>query len=44
MRFVLRSVLGLVVLAFAGLVGFAYLGDLSPPVAEVSVPVVVDAR
>jgi len=44
MRFVVRSVVGLLVLAVAGLAGFAYLGDLRPTVTEVAVPVEVDAR
>jgi hypothetical protein len=39
----LKLVLVLVVLAFAGLVGYAYLGDLSPEPTETRQPVVIDA-
>jgi len=42
-----RLVKLLVLLAFVGgigLVGFAYLGDLSPPVEPVSAPVTLDVR
>ena len=34
----------LVVLALIGLLGFAYLGDLSPDRVERAVPVTLDAR
>lgn len=33
----------LALIAFAGLAGFAYLGDLSPDQAEVKVPVTLNA-
>ncbi len=34
----------LVIVAFVGLAGFAYLGDLSPDPTERSVPVTLDAE
>jgi hypothetical protein len=39
----IKAVLVLVVLGFAGLVGYAYLADLSPDSAEVKVPVTLNA-
>lgn len=39
----LKLVLVLGVLAFAGLVGYAYLGDLSPEPQETRQPVSIDA-
>lgn len=35
----IKVILVLAVLGFAGLVGYAYLGDLTPPTAAVSQPV-----
>ena len=37
-----KLVLFLVLLAFLGLVGFAYLGDLSPEKKQVTQPVTLD--
>lgn len=37
----IKVILILVVLGFAGLVGYAYLGDLTPAVGAVSQPVAV---
>ena len=42
MRFLLKFLFLVVVLAGVGLVGFAYLGDLSPSVTTVTEPVVLD--
>ena len=39
----LKLVVVLGVLAFVGLVGYAYLGDLTPPVQEIRQPVAIDA-
>jgi predicted small integral membrane protein len=39
----IKVVLVLAVLGFAGLVGYAYLADLAPVSAEVKVPVILDA-
>lgn len=39
----IKAVLVLVVLGFAGLVGYAYLADLAPEPAEVKVPVILYA-
>jgi hypothetical protein len=39
----IKAVLVLVVLGFAGLVGYAYLADLAPDSAEVKVPVTLNA-
>ena len=38
-----KAVLVLVVLGFAGLVGYAYLADLAPERAEIKVPVILNA-
>lgn len=40
----IKAVLLLAVLGFAGLAGFAYLADLSPPAGEVTVPVTLDVN
>jgi hypothetical protein len=42
MRLVFKAVLGVVLIAAVGLVGYAIFFDLPPPVREVSLP--VDAR
>jgi hypothetical protein len=39
----IKVILVLVVLGFMGLAGFAYLGDLTPPVTGVSQPLTVPA-
>lgn len=39
----LKLVMILAVLAFAGLAGYAYLGDLSPAQKEIRQPVTLDA-
>jgi hypothetical protein len=39
----IKGVLVLAVLAFAGLTGYAYLGDLAPSATEVKVPVTLNA-
>jgi predicted small integral membrane protein len=39
----LKLVVVLAVLAFAGLVGYAYLGDLTPTPQDVRQPVAIDA-
>ncbi|WP_255357345.1 hypothetical protein [Falsirhodobacter sp. alg1] len=44
MGFILKLVLVLVILAFAALVAFAYVGDLRAPQAEVTQPVTLDAQ
>jgi hypothetical protein len=38
-----KLILVLVILGFAGLAGFAYLGDLTPPVGSVSQPLGIPA-
>lgn len=38
----IKLVIFLVLLAFLGLVGFAYLGDLSPEKRQISQPVTLD--
>jgi hypothetical protein len=43
MRWIVRIVLLLVVAGFLGLVGHAYLGDLSPDRSLISTPVTLDA-
>lgn len=43
MRWIVRIVLFLVVAGFLGLVGYAYLGDLSPDQSLISAPVTLDA-
>lgn len=40
----IKAVLLLLVLAGAGLAGFAYLGDLTPPTTAVSQPVTLPGR
>ena len=44
MKLIVKAVFVLVILGFVGLVGFAYLGDLSPKQAPVSKPVVLDGQ
>ncbi len=39
---VIRVLLILVVLGFVGLLGYSYLGDLSTPQSEVTIPVTLD--
>lgn len=39
----IKAVLVLVVIGFAGLVGYAYVADLSPATAEVKLPVTLHA-
>lgn len=39
----IKLVLVLVVLGFAGLVGYAYFGNMAPDSAEVKVPVTLNA-
>ncbi len=43
MRWIIRIVLFLVVVGFLALVGYAYLGDLSPQQSLISAPVTLDA-
>ena len=40
----IKALLVLAVLGFAGLVGYAYLADLAPDSAEVKVPVTLHAE
>ena len=40
---VIKAVLVLLVLGFAGLVGYSYLADLTPEAHEVTVPVILNA-
>jgi hypothetical protein len=40
----LKLMIVLVILGFAGLVGFAYLGDLSPEQTDRTAPVTLDAE
>ena len=40
----LKFLIVLIILAFAGLVGFAYFGDLTPERRDVSEPVELDAN
>lgn len=40
---IIKALVLLVILGFIGLVGFAYLGDLSPMQGEVTKPVVLNA-
>lgn len=44
MGFIIKAVLLLAVLGFVALAGYAYLGDMAPPQAEVSQPVTLDAN
>lgn len=44
MGLVLKALAVIVVLAFLGLTGYAYLGDMSAPQAPVSHPVTLDAQ
>ena len=39
----IKLVLGLAVLGFAGLVGYAYLADMTPAAQEIHQPVVLNA-
>lgn len=39
---IVKLLAALVLLAGAGLVAFAYLGDLSPPQTEARIPIVLD--
>ena len=43
MRWIVRIVVFLVLVGFLGLVGYAYLGDLSPQRSLLSTPVTLDA-
>lgn len=40
---ILKAVLVLGILGFAGLTGYAYLADLSPRQTEITVPVILNA-
>ena len=40
----LKAIVFITVLGFLALVGYAYLGDLSPVVTEVNQPVTLDAE
>lgn len=42
MRYVIKGILYFVILAALGVVGYAYLGDLTPDQADMSQPVVLD--
>lgn len=44
MGLVVKAVLILLVLGFLALVGYAYLGDLTPPQVDVTAPVTLDAQ
>ncbi|WP_277750072.1 hypothetical protein [Falsirhodobacter deserti] len=44
MGLIVKAVLVLAVLIFIGLAGYAYLGDLTPPQAEVTAPVTLDGN
>ncbi len=44
MGIVLKALAVVVILAFVGLVGYAYLGDLRAPQVPVSHPVTLDAQ
>lgn len=44
MGLVVKAVLILLVLGFLGLIGYAYLGDLTPPQSEVTAPVTLDGN
>ncbi|MEH6774799.1 MAG: hypothetical protein V7668_12810, partial [Cereibacter changlensis] len=41
---IIKALLVLAVLAFVGLAGYAYLADLTPPQAEVTKPVMLNAE
>lgn len=41
---ILKALVLLAILGFAGLTGFAYLGDLTPEQTEITLPVVLDAK
>jgi hypothetical protein len=41
---IIRALVLLAILAFAGLTGYAYLADLKPEQGEVTKPVVLDAN
>lgn len=40
---IIKGLLVLAILGFIGLTGYAYLGDMSPDQAEVTVPVTLNA-
>ena len=40
----LKVIIFLLILGFGGLVGYAYIGDLSPDVIEVNQPVTLDVE
>ncbi|WP_168733004.1 hypothetical protein [Aliigemmobacter aestuarii] len=40
----IKALLVLAIIAFLGLVAFAYLGNLTPPQTEVTKPVVLDGN
>lgn len=44
MRIILKLIVVLVILGGIGLVGYAYLGDLSPDQSDVTAPVMLDAK
>lgn len=44
MKLIVKTIVFLMVLAFIGLTGFAYLGDLSPQQETVTQPVVLDGQ
>ncbi|WP_268894632.1 hypothetical protein [Paragemmobacter ruber] len=41
---IIKGLLVLAILGFIGLTGYAYLGDMRPDQAEVTVPVTLDAE
>lgn len=41
---IIKAVLVLAILGFAALTGYAYLVDMTPPPADVTKPVVLDAN
>lgn len=41
---IIKAIILLVLLAFIGLTGYAYLGDMAPEQAPVTQPVVLDAN
>jgi len=43
-RFFLKLLAFLMLAGFAGLIGFAYLGNLSPETSEIIQPVTLDAQ
>lgn len=40
----LKAIVFITVLGFLALVGYAYLGDLSPAITEVNLPIELDAK